>query len=83
LFPPLENILRMAVKKKIFKRKAAYFGSYGWGGGAKETYLHLAEKLEWENAGTLEFNGAPTADDLKQGERFGMEFARAIKGGCI
>jgi anaerobic nitric oxide reductase flavorubredoxin len=83
LFPPLENILRMAVKKKIFKRKSAYFGSYGWGGGAKETYLHLAEKLEWENAGTLEFNGAPTADDLKQGERFGMEFARAIKGGCI
>jgi len=80
LFPPIENILRMAEKKKIQKRKTAFFGSFGWSGGAKEDFIRLAEKLEWEMAGTLEFNGSPSPEDLKQGEIFGAEFARAMKG---
>ncbi|HEY74788.1 MAG TPA: FprA family A-type flavoprotein, partial [Thermoflexia bacterium] len=38
LFPPMVHVLDIATRKRIFNRKVAYFGSYGWGGGAKREF---------------------------------------------
>jgi flavorubredoxin len=79
LFPPMTHVLEMASVKRIMNKKAAYFGSFGWSGGAlKEVKAH-AEKLKWEITKTMEFQGGPTDEDLKNGRAFGKEFAASLK----
>jgi anaerobic nitric oxide reductase flavorubredoxin len=78
LFPPVTQALAAVVHKKIMGRKAAYFGSFGWSGGALRELKEIVESLKWEWLETLEFNGAPTRDLLRQGEAFGERFARAL-----
>jgi anaerobic nitric oxide reductase flavorubredoxin len=78
LFPPVTQALAAVVHKKIIGRKAAYFGSFGWSGGALRELKEIVESLKWEWLETLEFNGAPTRDLLRQGEAFGERFARAL-----
>ena len=80
LFPPMAHLLDIVARKRIFNRKAAYFGSYGWGGGARREFNRLAETLRWEVVETFEFRGGPTQEDLKQGETFGARFAAALMG---
>jgi len=78
LFPPMARVLDMAARKRIANRKAAYFGSYGWSGGARREFARLAESLKWEVVDTFEFQGGPTLEDLKRGEEFGARFAEAL-----
>ena len=78
LFPPMAQLLEMAVQKQIKNKKAAYFGSYGWSGGAKRHCQKITEPLKWEWTEALEFVGAPTNDDLHSGEALGERFARLI-----
>ncbi len=80
LFPPMAHLLDVVARKRIFNRKAAYFGSYGWGGGAKREFARLAESLHWEVVETFDFRGGPTAEDIKEAEAFGTRFAEALKG---
>jgi flavorubredoxin len=79
LFPPMAHVLDIAARKRILNRKAAYFGSYGWSGGARREFARLAESLKWEVVDTLEFRGGPTLEDLKEGEAFGRRFAEALR----
>lgn len=79
LFPPMAQVLDVAARKRIVNRKAAYFGSYGWSGGARREFAQLAESLHWEVMDTFEFPGGPTAEDLRKGEEFGARFAKLIK----
>ncbi len=79
LFPPMVHVLDIAARKRIFNRKAAYFGSYGWGGGARREFARLAESLRWEVVETLEFRGGPTPEDLKEAEAFGARFAESLR----
>ncbi len=79
LFPPVAHVLDIAARKRIHNRKAAYFGSYSWSGGARRELAQLAETLKWEIVDSLDFQGGPTADDLKRGEEFGARFAEALK----
>lgn len=79
LFPPMAHILDMAAIKRIRNKKLAYFGSYGWSGGAQRHLKRIIEPLKWEMTDTFEFIGGPTDEDLKQGEEFGAHFARQIK----
>jgi anaerobic nitric oxide reductase flavorubredoxin len=80
LFPPMVQVLEMAAVKKIQNKQVARFGSYGWSGGAQRRFEQLIEPLKWELTGSFEFVGSPSEEDLKHGEAFGAQFARAIKG---
>jgi len=79
LFPPMVHVLDIATRKRIFSRKVAYFGSYGWGGGARREFARLAESLRWEVVETFEFRGGPTPEDLREAEAFGARFAEALR----
>lgn len=81
MFPPVEGVLNMAAHKHIKNKKVAYFGSYGWSGGARKNLEKIIEPLKWELADTLEFKGCPTEEKLKKGEEFGRRFAELIKKG--
>jgi flavorubredoxin len=69
----------MAVNKRILNRKAAYFGSYGWSGGALKEVKRIVEPAKWDLGENFEFVGSPTQEDLKKGKEFGRNFAGFIK----
>jgi flavorubredoxin len=79
LFPTMAAALAVADQKGVTGKKAAYFGSYGWHGGAQAMFQKMVEPLKWEILDTLAFRGSPTRDTLKAGEEFGARFARACK----
>ncbi len=81
LFPPMAEVLTMAVSKRILTRKAAYFGSYGWSGGALKEVKRIIEPAKWELAETFEFIGSPKPEDLVKGQEFGRRFAERVKSG--
>ncbi len=78
LFPPVAEVLHMAAQKHIKSKKVAYFGSYGWSGGAKKHLEKIVEPLKWEMVEVLEFKGGPSQEDLKRAEEFGRRFAELI-----
>lgn len=79
LFPPVAALLDIIVEKHILNRQAAYFGSYGWSGGALKTTQQILEPLQWHWQDTFAFQGGPRQEDLKRGEAFGRSFAEALK----
>ncbi len=79
LFPPMADVLNMAVRKRIKNKKAAYFGSYGWSGGALREMQKITEPLKWDLVDTFEFLGAPEDKDIKKAEEFGTRFAAIVK----
>ena len=80
LFPPVAQVLGMAVQKRIRNKKVARFGSYGWSGGAQRHFERIVKPLKWELVDSFEFIGGPTEEDLRHGDEFGARFARLIKG---
>jgi anaerobic nitric oxide reductase flavorubredoxin len=80
LFPAMTQVLEMAALKHIRHKKAAYFGSFGWSGGALNQLEKIIEPIKWELIHTLEFKGGITQDRLKEGEEFGRKFAGIISG---
>lgn len=79
LFPPVAEVLTMAARKHIKNKKAAYFGSFGWSGGALKGLKNIVEPLRWEISDTFEFQGGPTVEDLARAEAFGRRFAESLK----
>lgn len=79
LFPPVAEVLRIAAHKHIKNKKAAFFGSYGWSGGALKGVEKVLETLKWELTETFEFQGFPTEEDLRKAEDFGESFAQRIR----
>jgi len=79
LFPPMAEVLTMAVNKRVLNRKAAYFGSYGWSGGALKEVKQIIEPAKWELGETFEFIGSPKPGDLIKGQEFGRRFGETIK----
>jgi len=79
LFPPMAALLDIIVQKRILNRQAAYFGSFGWSGGALKTTQQILEPLLWHWQDPLEFQGGPTQETLKRGEVFGRTFAESLK----
>lgn len=81
LFPPVAQVLNLAVHKRILNRKAAFFGSYGWSGGALKEMRKIVEPARWEIVESLEFIGCPDAENLKKGEELGRRFGElAVRG---
>lgn len=78
LFPPVASVLEMARHKRIFGRKAAFFGTYGWSGGALRELQKLADELKWKITHTFEIQGMPNKDDLARAEKWAEEFASSL-----
>ncbi|MGQ9628317.1 MAG: FprA family A-type flavoprotein [Anaerolineae bacterium] len=78
LFPPVAQVLDVAVLKRVSNKKVAMFGSYGWSGGALKHLKKIIEPLNWELVDSFEFAGGPTEKELKKGEEFGARFAELI-----
>ena len=78
LFPPMEEVLRMAAHKRIRNKKAAYFGSYGWSGGARKGIQKIVEPLKWDVVDNLEFVGVPEETDIVKAREFGRRFAELV-----
>jgi len=78
LFPPVAQVLEMAVLKRVLNKKMAMFGSYGWSGGALKHLKKIIEPVKWELVDSFEFAGKPTEEDLKRGEEFGARFGELI-----
>ncbi len=78
LFPPMAHLLDLCHRKRFHNRKAAYFGSYAWSGGARREVDKWAETLKWEIVESWEFAGGPTAEDLDKAEEFGYRFAQSL-----
>ncbi len=79
LFPPMADVLNMAVRKRIKNKKSAYFGSYGWSGGALKEMKKIIEPLKWDVVDAFEFLGAPSEEDIKKAEEFGSRFGELVK----
>lgn len=79
LFPPVADVLNAAAHKHIKHKKAAYFGSFGWSGGALRILRNIIGPLKWNLEDTLEFMGAPTEKNIREGKEFGAKFAECIK----
>lgn len=79
LFPPMADVLSMAVRKRIKNKIAGYFGSFGWSGGALREMKRIIEPLKWNLVDTFEFVGSPTKADVKKAEEFGVQFAELVK----
>ncbi|MBN2391347.1 MAG: FprA family A-type flavoprotein [Anaerolineae bacterium] len=79
LFPPMAHVLDMVSRKRIQNRKAAYFGSFGWSGGARREITQWAEKLKWELTEAWEFPGGAKHQDLLKAEELGFNFAQSLK----
>lgn len=78
LFPDMAHVMKMALRKHIFNKVSAGFGSHAWLGGGQREYNGRIEALKWTPAGNFEFNGAPDAAEMTRGREFGAEFARKI-----
>jgi anaerobic nitric oxide reductase flavorubredoxin len=81
LFPPAAHLLDLAERKAMRRKKMAYFGSYGWSGGARRELDQRLEGLKWEMTDFFDFAGGPTLDDYKAGEAFGKKFGETILQG--
>lgn len=79
LFPPMAHVLDLISRKRITNRKAAYFGSYGWSGGARREVSRWAEQLEWDLTEAWEFPGSAAREDLIKAESLGYSFAMQLK----
>ena len=79
LFPPMAHVLDMLNRKRIQNRKLAYFGSFGWSGGARREIAQWADKLKWELVESWEFPGGATYQDLLKAEELGYTFAQSLR----
>lgn len=79
LFPPMAHVLDSIVRKNMTNKKVFRYGSYGWSGGAQREFDAIAQALRWEQFTPLEFQGAPTLEDLQKAEELAAAFARSIR----
>jgi flavorubredoxin len=80
MFPTLSSFLTYITGLKPKGKLWAFFGSYGWGGGAVRGMAEIAKKAGFEvYEPTIEVKYVPDADDLKKCVDFGQQIARKIK----
>ncbi|NHI91013.1 MAG: FprA family A-type flavoprotein [Candidatus Lokiarchaeota archaeon] len=79
MFPPMKYFMDLLRKKHVRYKKVMYFGSYGWSGGAKKDFDELSQNMHWDFLEPVIFNGHPTLEELKTGEKMALEMAKEIK----
>ncbi|MEN3185810.1 MAG: FprA family A-type flavoprotein [Atribacterota bacterium] len=80
LFPYIVHLLDLAERKSIKHKKALYFGSFGWSGGAKREFEKFASQLNWEVVQSFEFQGSGKPEDFHRAVELGREFGQLIRG---
>lgn len=80
LFPYMVHLLDLAERKSMKHKKALYFGSFGWSGGAKREFEKLANRLDWEVVQSFEFQGGGRSEDFRRAMELGREFGQLISG---
>ncbi|MCX7667332.1 MAG: FprA family A-type flavoprotein, partial [Atribacterota bacterium] len=80
LFPYMVNLLDLAERKSVKHKKALYFGSFGWSGGAKREFEKFANQLDWEIVESFEFQGGGRPEDFRRAMELGREFGQLISG---
>ncbi|MCW4044537.1 MAG: FprA family A-type flavoprotein [Candidatus Bathyarchaeota archaeon] len=80
MFPTISAFLTYATGLKPKGKLWAFFGSYGWGGGAVKSMTETARKsgFQVEEAG-IEVKYVPDAEDLQKCFGFGKQIAAKIK----
>jgi len=77
-FPPVDQFVDIAGKKKLKNKVAGIFGSFGWSGGAARELSEVTEKLNWELIKPpLEFNGRAAPEKLQEAYELGKSVAEA------
>ena len=81
LFPPVAAALNELGRKRITGKAAFRFGSYGWSGGAEKELYEIMErnKMNWDLIESVEFEGAPGAEDLKKLESGVLELIKKMR----
>jgi anaerobic nitric oxide reductase flavorubredoxin len=80
MFPTLGSFLTYATGLKPKGKLWAFFGSYGWGGGAVKSMKEMAQKAGFEvHEQSVEVKYVPDQDDLKKCFEFGQQIAAKIK----
>jgi flavorubredoxin len=81
MFPPVAHVVDDLGRKRVFNRKAFYFGSYGWSGGALKELEELVERyrMKWDFLEPVVFKGAASKQDLETIYQRGQELARLVK----
>jgi flavorubredoxin len=81
IFPPMKYVLDLMKVKHVWHKKVLRIGSYGWVGGAQRHFDEFVKGMKWDciGGGPVEFQGAPTEEDLRKGEEMGSLLAREVK----
>ena len=81
LFPPVAAALDELGRKRITGKIAFRFGSYGWSGGAEKELSEIIERnnMKWDFIESVEFEGAPKAEDLSKIEAGVLELIKKMK----
>jgi flavorubredoxin len=80
IFPTVSSLLTYATGLKPKGKLWAFFGSYGWGGGAVKNMLETAKKAGFEvHEPSIEVKFIPEREELAKCFEFGKEIATKIK----
>lgn len=79
MYPPMKDALNIISEKRTWHKKVFRFGSFGWSGGAQRDFDNITEKLKWEFIEPLEFQGAPSEEQLEEGYKRGKQLAQQVK----
>jgi len=80
LHPLAANALFLVKALRPRVKLAAFFGSFGWGGGAARQAKEMLEPAGFEILEVLDVKGAPTDKDLEAAMELGKKIAQRIKG---
>ena len=80
MFPTIGSFLTYAMGLKPKGKLWAFFGSYGWGGGAVRGMTEMAQKAGFQvHEQSVEVKYIPDQEDLKKCFEFGQQIAAKIK----
>jgi flavorubredoxin len=80
MFPTVSSFLTYITGLKPKGKLWAFFGSYGWGGGAVRDMTEMAKKAGFQvNETNIEVKYVPDEEDLKKCFDFGQKIAQKIK----
>jgi flavorubredoxin len=79
MFPPVSAFLTYISGLKPKNKIWAFFGSYGWGGGAVKKMVEMAKLAKFDvHETSLEVKYIPTKEELEKCATFGKEVAERI-----
>jgi len=79
MFPPMYHILDILERSHVNKRKVMRIGSFGWSGGAQKQFDPIVTSLKWDCLGTVEYQGAPSAEDEVKAVEIAKALAASVK----